>query len=265
LLCCALVATPLAAEPEVEVEAELLKSARVASLFKVLKLEGYQVRWSLPGDGSPRVITYRLVTETLRFPNARNCRGLAPLDGLAAASGVSMEALREEARAAFGMWQTAANIVFQEAPAGAQADILIGAQTQPEGWAFADVFYDAGAREAVKPISQALVCLNPGKRWKVGFDGDLKTYDLRYTLAHEIGHAIGLDHPVGGSQVMHFRYEERFRALQPGDIHGAALLYGSPSPPSVLVAGGRPSADASEAPAADAVRGRALANSRPEP
>lgn len=226
LLCCALAGAPLAAEP--------LHSTLEASLFKVLKLEGHQVRWSLPADGGPRVITYRLVTETVHFPTARNCRGLAPLDGLAADSGVPTAALNEEARAAFAMWEAAANIVFKEAPEGAAADILIGAQTEPDGWAFAEVFYDAASSEAIKPISQALVCLNPGKRWKVGFDGDLKTYDLRYTLAHEIGHAIGLDHPAGGSQIMHFRYEERFRALQPGDIHGAALLYGSP--PRLLVA-----------------------------
>jgi hypothetical protein len=220
LLCCALAGMPLRAEPG--------QPGRAASLFKILKLEGHQVRWSLPADGSPRIITYRLVTETLRFPNARNCRGLAPLDGLAAASGVLPATVKEEARAAFAMWEAAANIVFMEAPEGAPADILIGAQTEPEGWAFADVFYDAGAAGAVKPISQALVCLNPGKRWKVGFDGDLKAYDLRYTLAHEIGHAIGLDHPAGASQIMHFKYEERFRALQPGDIRGAVALYGTP-------------------------------------
>jgi hypothetical protein len=229
LLCCALAGAPLAAETQ-------LLPSREASLFKVLKLEGHQVRWSRPADGSPRVITYRLVTEPLRFPGARNCRGLAPLDELAATSGVSMTALKEEAKAALAMWEAAANIVFKEALAGAPADILIGAQTEPDGWAFADVFYDPDAPEAIKPISQALVCLNPGKRWKVGFDGDLKTYDLRYTLAHEIGHAIGLDHPSGGSQVMHFRYEERFRALQPGDINGAVSLYGAPPAPPVIVA-----------------------------
>jgi hypothetical protein len=91
----------------------------------------------------------------------------------------------------------------------------------------------------MKPISKALVCLNPLKRWKIGFDGDLKTYDLRYTLAHEIGHAIGLDHPSGGGQIMGYRYEERFRSLQPGDVRGAVLLYGAPrGHPDATVAAG---------------------------
>jgi hypothetical protein len=232
---------PLAAEPQIStasapVQEAVASPAKEASLFKILKLEGHQVRWSLPANGGPRVVTYRLVGETHQFPTARNCRGLAPLDGLAAASGVTMVSVGEEARAAFNMWEAAANIVFKEAPEGAPADILIGAQTEPDGWAFAEVFYDVAAPEPVKPISQALVCLNPGKRWKVGFDGDLKTYDLRYTLAHEIGHAIGLDHPAGGSEIMNFRYEERFRALQPGDVRGAALIYGAPPQPQ-LVAG----------------------------
>src|SRR5262245_51415279 len=161
------------------------------SLFKVLKLEGHQVRWSLPVDGSPRVVTYRLVTEALTFPKARNCRGLTALDALAADSGLPVAALRREATAAFAMWEAAANIVFKEVPEGAPADILIGAQTEPDGWAFADVFYETGSAAEVRPITQALVCLNPVRPWKIGFDGDLKTYDLRYTLAHEIGHAIG--------------------------------------------------------------------------
>jgi hypothetical protein len=244
-----LVGGPLAAETQ-------LLPSREASLFKVLKLEGHQVRWPRPADGSPRIITYRLVTETMRFPSARNCRGLASLDELATTSGVSMEVLKQEARAALSMWEAAANIVFKEAPADASADILIGAQTEPDGWAFADVFYDPATPEAIKPISQALVCLNPVKRWKVGFDGDLKTYDLRYTLAHEIGHAIGLDHPAGGSQIMHFRYEERFRALQPGDINGAIALYGAAPAPSVVIAEGKRPETALDLP--DTAGGRAL-------
>src|SRR5262249_33151728 len=88
------------------------------------------------------------------------------------------------------------------------------------------------------PISLARICLNPAKRWKIGFDGDLTVYDLRYTLAHEIGHAIGLDHPVSAGQIMGYRYEEHFRSLQPGDTHGATLLYGARSPNAVEVTSG---------------------------
>jgi hypothetical protein len=222
VLCVALTAAPLGAQG--------------AETFRVLKIDGHPVRWQPPADGGPRVITYRLVTAPTRFPSARNCRGLTSLDDLVARSGLAAPAIREEVAAAFAMWEAAANVTFREAAADAPADILIGAQMEPEGWAFADVFYNTASPEAIKPISQALVCLNPTRPWKIGFDGDLKSYDLRYTLAHEIGHAIGLDHPAGGNQIMGYRYEERFRALQPGDIRGAVALYGAPAPATVLVA-----------------------------
>ena len=54
----------------------------------------------------------------------------------------------------------------------------------------------------VDSIRQSLICLNPVKPWKVGFDGNLKVYDIRHTIAHEIGHAIGLDHPGASGSLM---------------------------------------------------------------
>ena len=169
-------------------------AAEVAN-FEILKLQGNNVRWQNASDGQGPVISYSVVSDTTDFVGARNCRKLTTLDELTGASQLLNAVVREEIAAAFAMWESVANLTFREAPHSSKADILIGAQVEPEGWAFTEVFYDALSSERLKPISKALICLNPTKRWKIGFDGDLKIYDLRYTIAHEIGHAIGLDHP----------------------------------------------------------------------
>ena len=194
--------------------------------FKLLKFGGASVRWRNATPGQAPMVSYGIVAETREVIGARNCQKLASLDRLAATSQLSGEVIRREIDSAFAMWQAAANIDFRAADAPLTADILIGAEVEPVGWAFANVTYEAGSADSLKPISQSLICLNPLKRWKVGFDGNLKSYDLRYTIAHEIGHAIGLDHPAAGGQIMGYRYEEQFSDLQPGDIAGAELLYG---------------------------------------
>jgi len=49
---------------------------------------------------------------------------------------------------------------------------------------------------------------------------------VRYVAAHELGHALGLDHAWGSDKLMRFQYEERFYVPQRPDIAGAAFLYG---------------------------------------
>ena len=208
-------------------------AASDSASFKTLRLEGNGVRWQSPAKGQQRVLSYAIVAQDVEFAGARNCGRMTKLDTLLSASGIAPQTVRAEIATAFAMWESIANIAFREAADPAQAEILIGAQLEPEGWAFANVFYDTLSAEPVKPISRALICLNPEKRWKVGFDGDLRTYDVRYTIAHEIGHTIGLDHPSGAGQIMGYRYEETFRELQGGDISGAVLLYGKRQPDSV--------------------------------
>ena len=75
---------------------------------------------------------------------------------------------------------------------------------------------------------RADICLNPQRSWKIGFDGNLDVYDLRYTFMHEIGHAVGLDHPGRSGSIMGYRYDERVHKLQPSDIAAAQSLYGPP-------------------------------------
>ena len=206
--------------------------------FRLLKLDGRGVAWT--GDVRPASVTYAFAKGPTQTPNAMNCGLIGPVDGLLAKSRIAENAFRKEVRAAFDMWEAVANITFDEVDDPARAGIVIGAQLHPVGRAFANVAYkhSADARD-VRSIDRSLVCLNPEQPWKIGFDGNLAAYDIRYTVAHEIGHAIGLDHPHTTGQLMHFRYEERFRNLQPGDIEGAVKLYGprsviaTPAPSSV--------------------------------
>ncbi len=193
--------------------------------YRLLELDGYKVKWGDRQLGVGARVSYAFAGETQRFDDARNCRDLAPVKALLGEN-LSMETLARETAAAFRVWEQAAGLSFHEVDDARTADIVLGAQGQPRGRAFANVSYAPDPQEGVRAIEQALVCLNPDHAWKVGFDGDKDVYDIRYTLIHEIGHAIGLDHPGPSGQVMAFRYTEAFNDLQPGDLRGIRLLYG---------------------------------------
>jgi hypothetical protein len=177
-------------------------------------------------------------------------------DIVAASPDVPWKAAMGELRGALDTWSKAANVSFVETNDPRLANIVIGAADNASGRAFANLSYRSGP-EGPKPVAKALgkaerdlsvvsdrpmqtgaaaaidqayVCLNPRARWKVGFDGNLKVYDLRYTFTHEIGHAIGLDHPGREDSLMNFRYDERVRELQPTDVAAAQMLYGPRKP-----------------------------------
>lgn len=193
--------------------------------FRLLDFDGIFVRWGGTG-AEPVTVTYAFVEQPVEFGDARNCSAMVPIDNLLAHSQIAPSTFRQEVTAAFEMWEGAANIRFVPALPGTRPGILIGAQRDPIAHAFADVAYAKGVRGSLRPIERSLICLNPAKRWKVGFDGNLTVYDLRYTIAHEIGHAIGLDHPEPHGQIMSMRYHEDFRTLQAGDVSGAVRIYG---------------------------------------
>ncbi len=195
--------------------------------WRPLKIDGHTVRWRRPADGVGQlVLRWRMVERTEAFEGAVNCRRMSDPKALLAASGLDEPLVRSELNVAFAMWQQATDIVFIEAVPGAGADIIVGAQAEPVGRAYADVAYDRTATGSERAITRSLVCLNPRMRWKVGYDGNLDIYDLRYTFAHEIGHALGLDHAPERGSLMWFRYDEGISGLQPGDLAGAAALYG---------------------------------------
>lgn len=198
--------------------------------FRPLVIDGRPVKW-LGGAGGGRVtLRYRIADGAVEQPEAVNCRRMRSPHGLLAHSGLSAEVFRAALDQAFRRWQDVADIAFVEAAKGEAAEIVVGEQSEPEGFAFTNVTLGDGAaegRQAVRPIVGASICLNPERRWKIGFDGNLAVYDLLHTLTHEIGHVIGLDHPNGQGALMSFRYTETEAGLREGDVLGAMALYGA--------------------------------------
>ena len=204
--------------------------------YRLLELDGYKVKWGEQTLGVGASVSYDFADETLQFDEARNCRNLAPMTMLTGQD-LPFETLARETAEAFRVWERAADLSFHQVANARDADIVIGAQGQPRMRAFANVTSAPDEKAGVRAIKQSLVCLNPDHKWKVGFDGDKEVYDIRYTLVHEIGHAIGLDHPGPSGQLMGFRYTEAFAELQPGDLRGIRQLYGHSARDSRLASG----------------------------
>jgi Matrixin len=221
-----------------------------AADHRLLVLEGSWVKWGEPHWRAGAIVSYGFASAAQQSPEARNCASLTPFDDLIAKTSLPGDKVRSEAEAAFATWSNATGLSFVETKDATKADIVIGAQGNPAGRAFTNVELDArpmaeappaaergftlsveplsaGVQpQGLRPIHKALICFNPLAKWKIGFDGNLDVYDFRYTLTHEIGHAIGLDHPGVAGALMDFRYDEKLKGLSQGDIDAAQRLYG---------------------------------------
>ena len=197
-----------------------------AADYRQIVLDGHTLKWGMPTAGTGARVTYAVVSTEREFAAARNCSTIDPVDHLLAVSTISRATFDGEVAAAFAAWADVADLRFSKVDA-ADADILIGAEAVPTGRAFTNVEYaNPGKATERASLTRSVICLNPDQPWKVGFDGNLDVYDIRYALTHEIGHAIGLDHPGQPGELMDFRYRETFRIPQAGDIAGADFLYG---------------------------------------
>jgi len=237
----------------------ILSNIGCANAGVLLQVQGHMMRWAPDAEGTTTVVTYSILTSPYQVQSKKsilspsNCARMhAFADIVAISPGISEEMAKKELHSALRAWENAADIAFVEVSDPRLANIVIGAAEDPGGRAFANLSYRsetgitpvtmalgkpspvpvarAGSSESdgsIVAIDQAYVCLNPKSRWKIGFDGNLDVYDLRHTFTHEVGHAIGLDHPDSTGAVMAFRYDERVRNLQPSDIEGVRRLYGA--------------------------------------
>jgi Matrixin len=197
----------------------------------LLRLAGHHVKWGVLAYGSRATVTYAYLAEPRTFRGARNCRRMTGIGDLLARNGIAPAAFDREVAAAFGLWAAAADLRFARVDDASEADIVIGAQVGPAGVAFTNVFQEVVETGAIDGIGKATICLDPSERWEVAVDGDSNTYNLRYVAAHEIGHAIGLDHRGRDQGIMGFAYQESAASpaeirLAATDAEAAARLYG---------------------------------------
>lgn len=196
--------------------------------FKLLSVEGQIVRWSSKAS-RPTVLTYAFADREITGGHFGTCAGLGSPQTLLDQSALSRANLLNAAARAFAQWQKHVNVVFRPAKETETPMIVIGASLERRGIAFTDLILAARSSTptATREIRGSMICLNPDKPWKIGFDGNVERYDLEHVLAHEIGHVLGLDHPSALGHVMSFRYTEGNRELTTGDRLGAIQLYGA--------------------------------------
>lgn len=191
-----------------------------------------------PKLGKGARVTWSFVRERIENRNARNCQVMGPLSEVLSTSQLTLETVKREVERGFAFWSEIANIDFEYTDDEKKADIKIGEMLDPEGWAFANVFFDTAQKGDIRTITRSYVCLSPLRLWSVDDlqreeGAPFKSYCIRYTIAHEIGHAIGLDHPSGAGHLMSYRYEGCILVGSKKDIGGAQLLYGKrEKPPS---------------------------------
>ncbi len=184
-------------------------------------------KWGDPTFGTGATITWSLITTPIACGNdgTAACTSIVPLSTFMPAG------FETEIERAFASWSAAADLTFLEVvdsglafnASGAAGDIRVGGHAfDGAGGTLAHGFFPpANGVSAAGDIH-----FDIAETWKIGLGG--AGFDIFHVAAHEIGHAIGLDHTDNIGALMDTFYTEAFSGPQADDIAGAQFVYGEP-------------------------------------
>lgn len=176
-------------------------------------------KWGSPVFGTGATVTWSLI------PTGTACDG-----GTCTAFADAMPSGWQTAVAsAFSMWSSVANLTFvQVADDGnpfngptSSGDIRIGLEAfDGPGGTLAHGFYPPNNGNT----AAGDIHFDIAELWKIGFGGG--GFDIVQVLAHELGHALGLNHTNVANSLMNPFYSEAFYGPQADDIAGMQFIYG---------------------------------------
>lgn len=184
-------------------------------------------KWGNPVMGTGATVTYSVM------PTGTSCVNEDPGCTVTALSAFMPTGYLGQIQAAFSAWSTVANLTFiQVADDGAPA----GGPTTSGNLRFGGHIFDGPfgvlAHAYFPPINGGSFAgdthYDLQENWKIAFGGP--GVDIFQVTAHELGHALGLDHTAVPGSLMNPNYTEAFYGPQADDIAGMQFIYGVPAP-----------------------------------
>ena len=128
----------------------------------------------------------------------------------------------EEITEAFAVWERVADIRFTQVSDRHDVDIRLGwLELDGEGGVLGETTIPASG-----PLQTVTVALDFGEDWFTGGDAPANRIDFSYVAAHEIGHALGIDHSEELNSLMSPFYSTGITELQSDDMNAIRSIYG---------------------------------------
>lgn len=193
-------------------------------------------KWGPPAMGTGATVTWSLMGS-----------GLAIDNGFSTSLASFMPAgFKAAIVSAFSAWSAVADLTFIEVTDPGVSDTGIGAGSSdiritghtfdgPSGVLAHGYYPPANGGSAAGDIH-----FDIAETWKLGFGGS--GFDIFQVMAHELGHALGLDHTSVSNSLMNPFYTEAYSGPQTDDIAGMVAIYGAakttspvPEPQTILL------------------------------